>query len=124
MARADREKERPPGFQLRECNGVPTKLRGFKPTSIKGSPLQSQLLRQKFLAERNLVSHDVIANSSQFIAQRFGGQARIGLSDFTDILASEMLVVSTRQMRSLGEGPAQIAIAVFTVAMALAFAVR
>jgi len=36
MTRADREKERPPGFHLRECNGVPTKLRGFKTHHYEG----------------------------------------------------------------------------------------
>ena len=29
--RADHEKRHPPGFFLRECNGVPTKLWGFEP---------------------------------------------------------------------------------------------
>ena len=29
MTRADHKKGHPPGFCLRECNGVPTKLQGF-----------------------------------------------------------------------------------------------
>ena len=72
----------------------------------------------------NLISHDVITDPSQFIAQRFSGQARIGLCQFAVIVTSEVLIISTTQMGGLGEGPAQIAIAIFTVAMALAFAVR
>ena len=75
------------------------------------------------MAERNLISHDVITNPSQFIAQRFSSQARIDLCQFAVIVASEMIIISTTQMGGLGEGPAQITIAVFTVAMALAFAV-
>ena len=74
--------------------------------------------------ERNLISHDVITNPSQFIAQRLGGQARICLSHFAVIIASKIFIVSTGQMGGLGKSPAQVAIAVFTVAMALAFAVR
>jgi hypothetical protein len=74
--------------------------------------------------ERNLISHDVIANPSQFIAQRLGGKTRICLSHFSVIIASELFMVSSGQVGGLGEGPAQIAIAVFKVAMALDFAVR
>ena len=77
--RADREKRHPPGFLLRECNGVPTKLWGFQPPEHTGSPFQSQLLKQQALSKRNLISHDVIANPSQLIAQRFGCKARICL---------------------------------------------
>ena len=81
-------------------------------------------MKYKFLAERNLISHDVITNPSQFIAQRFCGKARICLSQFTVIVASEIFIVSTGEMGGLGEGPAQIAIPVFTVAMPFTFAVR
>jgi len=31
ITRADLKKGYPPGFYFRECNGVPTKLRGFQP---------------------------------------------------------------------------------------------
>jgi len=48
----------------------------------------------------------------------------IGLCQFAVIVTSEVLIISTTQMGGLGESPAQIAIAIFTVAMALAFAVR
>ena len=74
--------------------------------------------------KRNLISHNVITDPSQFIAQRFGGKTRISLRHFAVIVTSEVLIVSTGQMGSFGEGPAQIAIAIFAVAMALAFAVR
>ena len=72
----------------------------------------------------NLISHNVITDPSQFIAQRFGGKARICLSHLAVIITSEVLIVSTGQMGGLGEGPTQIAITVFTVAMPLFFAVR
>ena len=35
MTRADHKKGYPPGFCLRECNGVPTKLQGFEPLISK-----------------------------------------------------------------------------------------
>ena len=35
MTRADHKKGHPPGFCLRECNGVPTKLQGFEPPVSK-----------------------------------------------------------------------------------------
>ena len=72
----------------------------------------------------NLISHNVITDPSQFIAQCFSGKTRISLRHFAVIVTSETLIVPTGQMGSFGEGPAQIAIAVFAVAMALAFAVR
>ncbi len=81
------------------------------------------LMRLQLLTERNLISHNIIANSGQFIAQRFSGKTSIGLGHFAVVIASEMLVVSSGQMGGFGEGPAQVAIAVFTVAMALSFAV-
>jgi hypothetical protein len=35
MTRADLEKGHPPGFCLRECNGVPSKIKGFEPPVSK-----------------------------------------------------------------------------------------
>ena len=66
---------------------------GLLATNIVGSPLQSQLLRLKVLAERNLISHDVIANPRQFIAERFSSKASIFLGHFTVVVTSEALIV-------------------------------
>ncbi len=46
------------------------------------------------------------------------------MGHFAVIIASEVLIVPAGQMGCFGESPAQIAIAVFTVAMSFALAVR
>ena len=81
------------------------------------------LMTEQFLTERNLISHDVITDTSQFIAECFSCKACICLSNFPVIISSESFVVSATQMDSFGECPAQIPIAVFTVALPFAFAI-
>ena len=81
-------------------------------------------MTEQFLTERNLISHDVITDTSQFIAERFRCKTCICLSNFSVIVSSESFVVSTTQMDSFGECPAQIPITVFTVAMPFTFAIR
>ncbi len=49
-----------------------------------------QLLTEQFLTKRNLISHDVITDASQFIAQRFSCKARICLGYFSVIVASDL----------------------------------
>ena len=80
-------------------------------------------MRLQVLAKRNLISHDVIANTGQFIAQRFGGETRICLGNFPVIVAAEALILSACQMGSFGKCPAQIPVAIFTVAVAFAFTI-
>ena len=75
---------------------MPTKLWGIEPPLSGDHRCSPKLMSLKFLTERNLISHNVIANSGQFIAQRFSGKARIGLGHFAVIIASEMFIVSTR----------------------------
>ncbi len=73
------------------------------------------LMTEQFLLERNLISHYVITDPSQFIAECFSCKACIGLSNFSVIVSSESFVISATQMDSFGECPAQIPITVFTV---------
>ena len=80
-------------------------------------------MTEQFLLERNLISHDVITDASQFIAECFGCKACICLSNFPVIVSSESFVISATQMDSFGECPAQIPITVFTVAAAFTFAI-
>ncbi len=80
-------------------------------------------MTEQFLLERNLISHDVITDMSQFIAESFRCKACICLSNFSVIVTSESFVVSATQMGSFGKCPAQIPITVFTIAMAFAFAI-
>ena len=81
------------------------------------------LLTEQFLTERNLISHDVITDASQFIAECFRCKACICLSNFPIIISSESFVVSATQMDSFGECPAQIPITVFAVAAAFTFTI-
>jgi len=81
------------------------------------------LLTEQFLTERNLISHDVITDTSQFIAECFSCKACICLSNFPVIVSSESFVISATQMDSFGECPTQIPITVFTVAAAFTFAI-
>ena len=48
------------------------------------------------LTENSVISDNVITNPSQFIAQRFSGKTRIGLGQFSVIVASEALIISRR----------------------------
>ena len=106
ITRADHEKGYPPGFLFGGVRRCTNQAKGFLATKTKGSPSQSRLLRHKLLTERSLISHDVIANPGQFIAQRFGSQARVCLSHFAIIVSSEVLIVPPGQMGSLGKCPA------------------
>jgi hypothetical protein len=81
------------------------------------------LMTEQFLTKRNLISHDVITDTRQFIAERFRCKACICLSNFPVIVPSEPFIVSATQMDSFGECPAQIPITVFTVATAFTFAI-
>ena len=81
------------------------------------------LLTEQFLTKRNLISHDVITDTSQFIAECFSCKACICLSNFPVIVSSESFVMSTTQMDSFGKCPAQIPITIFTVAAAFTFAI-
>jgi hypothetical protein len=80
-------------------------------------------MTEQFLTKRNLISHDVITDASQFITERFGCKACICLSIFSVIVCSESFIVSATQMGRFGKCPAQIPIPVFTVAMPFSFAI-
>ncbi|MGD9245606.1 MAG: hypothetical protein PVH36_11790, partial [Desulfobacterales bacterium] len=80
-------------------------------------------MTKQFLTERNLISHDVITDASQFIAERFGCKTCICLGNFPVIVSSESFVVSATQVSRFGERPTQIPITVFTVTMPFTFAI-
>jgi hypothetical protein len=54
MTRADLEKGHPPGFCLRECNGVPTKLQGFEPPIPKDHRCSPRFIDRTVLYEKEL----------------------------------------------------------------------
>ena len=78
---------------------------------------------RQLLAERNLISDDVVTDPSRFVAQRFCGHTGISLSSLAIVVSPEALVVSATEVGRLNECPAQIAIAVFTIAAPFAFAI-
>ena len=80
-------------------------------------------MTEQFLLERNLIPHDVITDTRQFITKRFRCKACICLSNFPVIVSSESFVVSATQLGRFGECPAQISITVFTVAMPFTFTI-
>ncbi len=73
--------------------------------------------------ERNFISHNVIADASQLIAERFGSKACICLRNLAIIVASKLLTVSAGQMGGFDECPAKIPVTIFAIAMTFAFAV-
>ena len=80
-------------------------------------------MRNKLLPKGNLISHDIVADAGQFVAQRFGRKAGVGLGNLTVIVSSELLIMPAAQLSSLSECPAQVTIAVLTVAISFTFTV-
>jgi hypothetical protein len=81
------------------------------------------LMTEQFLTKRNLISHDVITDTSQLIAERFRCKTCICLSNFPVIVFSETFVMSTTQLGRFGKCPALIPITVFTVAIPFTFTI-
>jgi len=46
-------------------------------------------MTEQFLLERNLIPHDIITDTRQFITKRFSCEARISLNNFSIIVSSE-----------------------------------
>jgi hypothetical protein len=80
-------------------------------------------VRNKFFTKGDLISHDIVADAGQFVAQRFGCQACIGLSNLAVIVSSELFIIPATQLSGFSECPTQVAIAIFTVTTPFAFTV-
>jgi hypothetical protein len=80
-------------------------------------------MTEQFLLEGNLIPHDIITDTRQFITKRFSCEACICLSNFSIIVSSESFVISATQMSRFGKCPAQIPITVFSVAMPFTFTI-
>ena len=72
----------------------------------------------------NLISHDVVTDPGQFIAQGLGRHDRISLGGLSIIVASQSRIMPACKLSAFDKCPAQIFIAVFTVTLAFAFAIR
>ena len=71
-------------------SGVPTKSSGSTPQHSKGIAAEPPVLPvYQLLAEGDLVSKNIVANSCQFIAKRFCRHTGIGLGCFPVIIASK-----------------------------------
>jgi len=103
---------------------VPTKIKGFSHQNCRINVAVPGLMTEQFLLERNFISHDVITDRSQFITKRFRCKACICLSNFSVIISSEPFIVSATQMGRFCKCPAQIPIAVITVAMPFIFTIE
>ena len=73
----------------------------------------------KLLTKRDSISHDVVTDACQFIAQGFCCQARIGLCSLAVIIPSELFIIPTPQLNGFSECPTQITISILTIAISL-----
>ena len=73
--------------------------------------------------KRNLISHDVVTDPGQFIAQGLGCHDRISLGCFSLIVASQSSIMPACKLSGFDKCPAEIFIAVFTITLAFAFAI-
>ena len=81
-------------LSVRQCNDVPITKKGFSPASILDHRCNAKLMQNQLFVKRHLISHNVVANPSQFITQGSGGNNRVRLSRLSVIVASKSLVVS------------------------------
>ena len=95
---------------------------GFQPTKALGITVPCAYLAEYgFLPIRYLVSHDIVANPGQLVGNGFGSHDLIGLSRFSLIVPAEVAIGSSGKIRGLNEGPAQVAVAILSVSLALFF---
>ena len=73
------------------------------------------LAKYSLLTKWHLVSHYLIADPGQLIAERLGGYDLIGLGRFALIIAGKLSIMSSGKMRGLYKGPAQIPIAILAI---------
>jgi len=97
--------------------------KGLSPALVRGHRFTAKLMCSQLLPKFDLIAHDVVAHPGQLVTQRSGGQYRIGLGRLAIIIAAKAAVEAACHLRGFRKGPAQIAIAVFTVAAAFAFTV-
>ena len=71
----------------------------------------------------NLISHDVVTDPGQLIAQGLGRHDRIALGSFSIIVASQSRIMPACKVSGFDKCPAEIFIAVFTVTFAFALAI-
>ena len=81
-------------LSVRQCNDVPITKKGFSPASILDHRCNAKLMQNQLFVKRHLISHNVVANPSQFITQGSGGDDRVRLGRLSIMVAAKSLVVS------------------------------
>ena len=81
-------------LSVRQSNDVPITKKGFSPASILDHRCNAKLMQNQLFVKRHLISHNVVANPSQFITQGSGGNNRVRLRRLSIMVAAKSLVVS------------------------------
>ena len=81
-------------LSVRQSNDVPITKKGFSPALILDHRCNAKLMQNQLFVKRHLISHNVIANPSQFITQGSGGNNRVRLGRLSIMVAAKSLVVS------------------------------
>ena len=77
-----------------QSNDVPITKKGFSPALILDHRCNAKLMQNQLFVKRHLISHNVVANPSQFITQGSGGNNRVRLCRLSIMVAAKSLVVS------------------------------
>jgi len=84
----------------------------------------SQFLCEDFFRhEINPVFHDMVCCPCQFVRQRGVCDHEVGLSQFTVIKSSGLIIIASGKFCRFGECPGKVLVAVFLVSLPLGFAV-
>ena len=81
-------------LSVRQCNDVPITKKGFSPALILDHRCSAKLMQNQLFVKRHLISHNIVANPSQFITQGSGGNNRVRLGRLSIMVAAKSLVVS------------------------------
>ncbi len=81
-------------LSVRQCNDVPITKKGFAPALILEHRCNAKLMQNQLFVKHHLISHNVVANPSQFVTQGSGGYDRVRLRRLSIMVAAKSLVVS------------------------------
>jgi hypothetical protein len=77
-----------------QSNDVPITKKGFSPALILDHRCNAKLMQNQLFVKHYLISHNVVANPSQFITQGSGGNDRVRLGRLSIMVSAKSLVVS------------------------------
>ncbi len=85
-------------LSVRQCNDVPITKKGFAPALILDHRCNAKLMQHQLFVKHHLISHNVVANPSQFVTQGSGGDNHVRLCRLSVIVASKSFVVTARHL--------------------------